>query len=664
MDLDPARRDARLAVLRRDPARLEALKRGMARFLGGVLSLRDAGVRESRDGYSGEPTNVVEPTLSSRELAKRPSLAKMFLDLGGYLPTVQMLRDQHETEQLLQRIDATRRMEHQMTNSTPDGMVVLLAPFVKWASFQRAFSMPRGANQPEASIGGMRHRLVDHVGAEIEEWLGAVARRLERAGVEPAAPEELARVVGVIASKVARRVTLADEPEAPDTEGLVAAALRDFAEGDDEVPDTRCVDCLGLAIDLAQVGTRDVCRARHATAVRRCVTKVVHSMAPQIGFCGMNADRADVERLYRAVQLEDPERMWAEIDAWHVATGAFASLAFLEVLFLLTNAELPEDRHVLRPAAEAAEEDGAAPPPLRLPPPTFCAPLAEYVFDRERIREHTSARVLLLLTAQLLYTPGAFERGVVSRHAAREAYVEALSESAPAIGHTRTATEHLRVGLPLRDFLQQVLDRASFNYPDVLRSMCSLSCFSMQEMFDVFHEQSPLYLEMESEMQDLTAGFLTVPLPRNQLNTVYRGFARDGLRYGLPLVFNERRACGVAPMQPTGVFADLLRTVIGECSVVDQTLWVTMRAAQHAPPELRHLLDHLVATGQLAKTRPWVGPRGQRTRHSAYVYQVPFALVRQLDAGAAAAAAAAAARVVEVDEVDEVAERLEVDDPR
>ena len=178
MDLDPARRDARLAVLRRDPARLEALKRGMARFLGGVLSLRDAGVRESRDGYSGEPTNVVEPTLSSRELAKRPSLAKMFLDLGGYLPTVQMLRDQHETEQLLQRIDATRRMEHQMTNSTPDGMVVLLAPFVKWASFQRAFSMPRGANQPEASIGGMRHRLVDHVGAEIEEWLGAVARKL------------------------------------------------------------------------------------------------------------------------------------------------------------------------------------------------------------------------------------------------------------------------------------------------------------------------------------------------------------------------------------------------------------------------------------------------------------------------------------------------------
>ena len=666
MDLDPARRDARLVVLRRDPARLEALKRGMARFLGSVLSLRDAGVRESRDRCSGEPTNVVEPTLSPRELAKRPSLAKMFLDLGGYLPTVQMLRDQRETEQLLQRIDSTRRMELKITNTSPDGMVVLLAPFVKWGSFQRAFSMPRGANQPEASIGGMRHRLVDHVGAEVEEWLGAVVRRLERAGVEPAAPEELARVVGVIASKVARRVTLADEPEAPDTDGLVAAALRDFAEGDDEVPDTRCVDCLGLAIDLAQVGTRDVCRARHATAVRRCVTKVIHSMAPQIGFCGMNADRADLERLYHAVQMEDPERMWAEIDAWHAAAGAFASLAFLEVLFLLTNAELSEDRHVLRLAVEAAEaaaaeEDGAAPPPLRLPPPTFCAPLADYVFDRERIRDHTSARVLLLLTAQLLYTPGAFERGVVSRHAAREAYVEALSESAPAIGHTRTATEHLRVGLPLRDFLQQVLDRASFNYPDVLRAMCSLSCFSMQEMFDVFHEQSPLYLEMESEMQDLTAGFLTVPLPRNQLNTVYRGFARDGLRYGLPLVFNERRACGVAPVQPTGVFADLLRTVIGECSVVDQALWVTTRAAQHAPPELRRLLDHLVATGQLAKTRPWVGPRRQRTRHSAWVYQVPFALVRQLDAGAAAAAAAAAARVVEV---DEVAERLEVDDPR
>ena len=253
-----------------------------------------------------------------------------------------------------------------------------------------------------------------------------------------------------------------------------------------------------------------------------------------------------------------------------------------------------------------------------------------FVFDRERIGDRATTRVLTLVVAQLLYTPGAFERGVVSRRVAWDSYIDALSESAPAVGHTRTATEHLRMGLPLRELLQQVLDRASHNYPEVLKSMCALSHFSMQEMYDVFDEQSPMLEEIGGELQDLTGRALTCALPRNQHGAVYRGFAFDGLRYGLPLLFNERRACGVSPLQPTRAFCDLVKTIANHCVSMPGELWISTRAAGKAPPALLHLLNALVAAGVIVQSRPWTGPRGQRVRHGAEVYQLPWSVVHQL----------------------------------
>lgn len=637
MNLDLAGRDARLARLLQQPERFAALKRGMAHFLAGVMSLKDAGVRKSRDRESGEPINVVEPTLSGRELARRPSLAKMFLDRGGYMPTMQSLQDERETQQLMDNVRSTRRMEFRMTTTTTaDGRLVLLAPFVKWNAFHCSFQLPRGESQEPASIGGMRHRLVEHVQSEVEEWLELVADRLARSGVAASEPAELQRVICVIANKVARRITLADTPAAPDTPELRAAALRDFAELEGEVPDRRCVDCLGVAIDLAKAGTRVFDRVADAAAVRRCVDKVVLSMAPQVGFVGMNADRADLEQLYDAVQHRDPERMWAALDVWQDAAGAYAYLAFLDVLFCLTNGDqLAEHRQVLRLAQPReggeAEAEAEAAPPLLLPPPNFCAPLETFVFDRGRIGDVPNARVLTLVAAQLLYTPGAFERGVVSRRATYEAYTEAVQESAAALGQMSARTEHLRIGLPLREFLQQVLDRTSFNYSDVLKSMCSLSGFSIQEIFDVFHIQSPLYLQMESEFQTMTSALMTVPLPRDHYGVVYRGFARDGLVYGLPLLFNERQACGVSPVQPTTALFDLVNTVgKHRFAVAQNSMWISTRAAAAGHSGLRPLLDRLVAAGRLTKSRPWVvDDAGRRVRHSCVVYQVPFALLWQ-----------------------------------
>ena len=77
------------------------------------------------------------------------------------------------------------------TTTTADGRLVLLAPFVKWNAFHCSFQLPRGESQEPASIGGMRHRLVEHVQSEVEEWLELVADRLARSDVAASEPAEL-----------------------------------------------------------------------------------------------------------------------------------------------------------------------------------------------------------------------------------------------------------------------------------------------------------------------------------------------------------------------------------------------------------------------------------------------------------------------------------------
>ena len=286
--------------------------------------------------------------------------------------------------------------------------------------------------------------------------------RCSSGGIAPATPAGLNRAIAFTSEKIARRITLADEPAAPDTPALRAAALRDFGDRSDaEIPDNRCVDCLGVAIELALWGSRSFVRDADGPAVRRCVAKVVASVQPSIGFVGMNASFSNLARLDLALQVDDIEQMWEAIDEWQKQSGAYAYLALLQVLFVLTSTdELPEHMHVLR-APDALVREGDA--LLRLPPPSFCAPLKPYVFDRDAIGEKTIDVVLYLVTAQILYSPHSFELGIVTRASARAAYNDAVSESTNLILHVRESTEHLRIGLPLRDFLRVVLDRHSFS---------------------------------------------------------------------------------------------------------------------------------------------------------------------------------------------------------
>ena len=179
MQVDLAGRDARLALLRANPERLRGLMVGMAQFLGGMLSLRDAGVKRKEE-VRGESTEVCEATLCTRTLARRPSLAKLFLDVGGYMPTIQTLKDEAETQLIQRKIHDVRRMEFEIARVSVDNHFVMLAPHVNNRSFQWCFWMPRRDGQ-EVMIGGTRHRLVPHVEEEAREWFELVASRLVRA---------------------------------------------------------------------------------------------------------------------------------------------------------------------------------------------------------------------------------------------------------------------------------------------------------------------------------------------------------------------------------------------------------------------------------------------------------------------------------------------------
>ena len=637
MQVDLAGRDARLALLRANPERLRGLMVGMAQFLGGVLSLRDAGVKRKEE-VRGEPTEVCEATLCTRTLARRPSLAKLFLDVGGYMPTIQTLKDEAETQQVLRKIRNVRHMEFEIARVSVDNHFVMLAPHVNNRSFQWCFWMPRRDGQ-EVMIGGTRHRLVPHVEEEAREWFELVASRLVRAGVAPATEEELEAAIDMCAGKTARRMTLAEDPAHEDPMALTKAALSDFAEFEGEVPDDRLVDCIALAMNVAVWGSRMVFKPTDAAAVRRCIQKVVATLTPSFGFVGMNAARADLEQLRCAVLHEDEASLWRAVDVWSERSGHFAHLAFLDILFLLTHGgTIHGDRHVLHlwsDVLEAAGDDAGAAAagmaPWMLPAPEFCAPLDRYVFDRERIGDKNVATVLKYMTAQLLYTPAAFERGVVTKRAALDAYYEGCKDSAAVIGYLQEATEHLRIGLPLRDFMRQVLDRASPNYPQIVKNMVGLSAFSIQDIYDVFHHESPMYAEVSAELQTLTNGYMTVPLPRNSGNEVYKGFANDGLLYGLPLLFEERRACGLAVVQASNPVLDMINSLDAtRCVVWNDALCVSKQAVKRAHPMLLSLLDQLVAGGVVPLSRPWYKTDGVWKRFGAPVYQVPLALLGRL----------------------------------
>ena len=637
MQVDLAGRDARLAVLRANPERLRGLMVGMAQFLAGMLSLRDAGVKRAEKVH-GERTHVCEPTLCSKTLARRPSLAKLFLDVGGYMPTIQTLKDEAETRQIHREINMVRRMEFDIARNSTDNVFVMLAEFVNRRSFQLCFWMPRRDGQ-EVMIGGTRHRLVPHVEEEAREWFELVASRLVRAGVAPATEEELEAAIDMCAGKTARRMTLAEDPAHEDSMALTKVALHDFAEFDGEVPDDRLVDCIALAMNVAVWGSRMVFKPADAAAVRRCIQKVVATLTPSFGFVGMNAARANLDQLRRAVLHEDATSLWRAVDAWSQESGPYAHLALLDILFLLTHGGTIDERlHVLslwRDVEEAAGDDAHAAAvglaPWMLPPPEFCAPLDRYVFDRERIGDKNVANVLKYMTAQLLYTPAVFERGVVTKRAASDAFYEGCKDSAAVVGYLSEATEHLRIGLPLRDFMRQVLDRASPNYPQIVKNMVGLSAFSIQDMYDVFHHESPMYAEVRAELQTLTNGYMTVPLPRNNGNEVYRGFANDGLLYGLPLLFEERRACGLAVVKASNPLLDMINSLDAtRCVVWRDALCVSKQVVKRAHPMLLSFLDQLVAGGVVPLSRPWYKAGGEWKRFGAPVYQVPLALIARL----------------------------------
>ena len=167
--------------------------------------------------------------------------------------------------------------------------------------------------------------------------------------MDTATEEELEAAIDMCAGKTARRMTLAEDPAHEDPMALTKAALSDFAEYEGEVPDDRLVDCIALAMNVAVWGSRMVFKPTDAAAVRRCIQKVVATLTPSFGFVGMNAARADLEELRRAVLHEDAASLWTAVDVWSQRSGHFAHLAFLDLLFLLTHGgTIHGGRHVLR----------------------------------------------------------------------------------------------------------------------------------------------------------------------------------------------------------------------------------------------------------------------------------------------------------------------------
>ena len=597
--------EARLRALSANPERLQRLKEGMARFLAVFLSIRDAWFKDVWNLPLVERAKKED----RRKLARRPSLAQAFLDVGAYLPTVESLQDAHEFEGLLRRIRVVRQMEYELSHKTTT-LHVLLAPYLRYTAFRKSISIPLKSGT--CSVGGTRHRLAAWVKDEVCEWLKTIAKTLEGIGVDASEPGEFARALEHISNAVSRRISLVCD-ESSSLPDVTRTAPADFADPEFQTDKSHFFVVSSAPADV-----------RHRFSVDRINMAAVIPTSTKRSFAGRML-RGRTCRSCLAVMQRHPGPFWPAVDTWRASSGAFAHLALADVLFYLANSEpLAPERRILRAGTVFAADA------VRLPPATFCAPLREYEVAVERIGESTTAQCLWLIAAQLLHSPGELERGIVSRSAAQSAYYEAVQESATLVAQVRQATEHLRVGIPLRDFLRQIIDRESFNFPKIRAAMCELSWFSWQEISDVFKLDSPLYRGFADEFQTLTAANLTVELPRNSYGAAYTGFARDGLMFGLPMIFAERQARGISTMCSSTYLADLVQTLnFQKCHMVNGVLWVPKRALATAHPGLLEVLKHFVSTGHARHGRPWLPSASGRKKHTADVYQVPLRLLEQ-----------------------------------
>ena len=604
-----------------DEVRFQKLQECMAAFIGGVLSVRDPGIH--RIDSSSNDFAVVEPTLCGKTLSNRKSLAQLYLDVGAYMPSVSDQFNRCELEDILDRITRTQRLEFQVIQSRNSDNLCRLAPFLKNELFVKSFCV-QISEKMRVRIGSMGSRLIkyvkngdydDEAHYSITRWLTDLTAVLFQCGAVEVPLEEYAATVERLSDHLARRITRFDQRPLPDLDELIKAAQGRHA---DDITD---IELFAVLLKIA----RDGCAPCSENFLKSVLRKAFTAYPEDFVGRGINADMSDFPTLLKTIDWEGADfetklRDWQKTDA-----GSHAELVFSEILWQLTaQKRFPLEKSILT-------RDSTHGP--NLPEGDFGSPISGYRLLPERISGLRVNECLDLIVCDLLFRHNSFEPGVVPKAAVEAAYYEGAQDAAKAKNFLQKMLAPLQIGLPLVFLLKQVLDRSSFNYSSIRRAMLHLTHFSIDEIQKAFGAWSTTAVTNSSDsfilsqsfqsrrFQDLVADFLTVPLPRDHQGRVYSGFALDGLKLGLVLLQNERTACGIAPCSSSNLFCDLVNTAdVKKCCLWRQFFCITKNALCMAHPNLKLLLEHMVASKMIEFKRP----RG----FTAFVYLIPREMLK------------------------------------
>ena len=602
--------------------RLQQLQRCMANFVGEVLSVKDPGIH--RIDSSSSDFAVVEPTLCGKTLARRKSLAQLYLDVGAYMPNMQDQFNRCELEEILHRITLTQRLEFSVMQSRNSDNLCRLAPFLKNELFVKSISI-QISEKMRVRIGAMGSKLVkyvkngcddDEANYTISKWLTDTTAVLFQCGAVEVAIDDYLSTIERLSDHLARRITRFDQRPLPDLDELIKEA-----QGRHAADDITDVQLFAVLLKIARDGCAPCSENFLKSVLRKAFTEYPEDFVGR----GINADMSDFPTLLKTIDWEGADfetklRDWQKTDA-----GSYAEVVFSEILWQLTaRKRFPLEKSILT-------RDSTPGPDL--PEGDFGSPISGYRLLPGRISGLRVNECLDLIVCDLLFRHNSFEPGVVPKAAVEAAYYEGAQDAAKAKNFLQKMLAPLQIGLPLVFLLKQVLDRSSFNYSSIRRAMLHLTHFSIDEIKQGFGAWSTTAVTNSSDsfilsnsfhgrqFQDLVAQSLTVPLPRDHQGRVYSGFALDGLKLGLVLLQNERTACGIAPCSSSNLFCDLVNTAdVKKCCLWRQFFCITKNALCTAHPNLKMLLEHMAASKMIEFKRP----RG----FTAFVYLIPQEMLK------------------------------------
>jgi hypothetical protein len=599
-------------------AKLEKLIDSVGEYMGKALSIKPPDVGPSLHWSDDSP--YARACRGAQE-----SVADVMERELRYIPT----KEQLDTIEALMETETfaiqTADLSARMLAESSGGRAFDLHPFTSSPPFLHSQSWELAANGSETIyLGGVAGLLRDVVARMAFAWLRECDRQMMAVHDHAAVGEtpKLKALMKTLAGGIAQHATLT-KPRDPDglsalratpldPNYLEAQANAEFASsvvdaGRIASSDLRALqNLLTLARDGAETEAAKavLCDKASVEAMRRVLATPPPELGPREHLDAVGANLNFLSDVLRSsVERRSPTEIrnrlvtrWKELHggaAWSVLSQAIERLrAFSPAGVPRTLKVITGDADVGRaPLPSMSWCDGPARRWFFVPPPTGPAARSGLSGDGPRI-----IRLISLVWTLLAHDERAFAEGVVAAALVQNVLCEVHLHADLMCTRIDNERKLCAIGTSMLMVEEDLCDRASLVADDVSKALCSLSNFSLREIYECFRPGSPCLGAMSDRLDAAMRGAMTAPAPPK-----YAHLCRDGLAVLLPVLEQRRTALGLAEGSPANPLADLLRTLPGVRARLegnpDEDVVLDVAALKGAHSRLRTMLEQAAGGG-------------------------------------------------------------------